>query len=151
MNYLLALVVLGLVFLFVFLKSQSSKQKNGGSPGKPEPKLKQDMKRMSLYSEEVVGVYKKNSNGSRRQSYIRRLKAGDPIQLYRDPNNSEDPNAIKVHSKKGQIGFIKAFRAQELAPQMDRGYMTECSVKELLPDQDKNVYGIVINIQRYKP
>ena len=151
MNYLLVLVVLGLIFLFVFLKSQSGNEKIGGSPTEPKPKPKREMKRMSLYSEEVVDVYKKNLNGSRRQSYIRRLKAGDPIQLYRDRNNSEDPNAIKVHSKKGQIGLIKAFRAQELAPQMDRGYVTECNVKKLLPDQDKNGYGIVINIQRYKP
>jgi hypothetical protein len=151
MNYLLVLVVLGLIFLFVFLKNQSGNKKTGGSPTKSKPGPKREMKRMSPYSEEVVDVYKKNLNGSRRQSYIRRLKAGDPIQLYRDPNNSEDPNAIKVHSKKGQIGYIKAFRAQELAPQMDRGYVTECSVKKLLPDQDKNGYGIVINIQRYKP
>jgi hypothetical protein len=151
MNYLLVLVVLGLIFLFVFLKSQSGNKKTSGSATRPKPGPKREMKRMSLYSEEVVDVYKKNLNGSRRQSYIRRLKAGDPIQLYRDPNNSEDPNAIKVHSKKGQIGSIKTFRAQELAPQMDRGYVTECNVKELLPDQDKNVYGIVINIQRYKP
>lgn len=151
MNYLLVLVVLGLIFLFIFLKSRSGNDKSDGSASEAKPKLKRDMKRMSLYSEEVVEVYKKNSNGSKRQSYIRRLKTGDLIRLYRDPNNAEDPNAIKVHSKKGQIGFIKAFRAQELAPQMDRGYLTECTVKQLLPDQDKKGYGIVINIQRYKP
>ena len=148
MNFLIVLLIVALVLVLFFLMSQS-----GGS--KPIVTLsseqKQNMKRMSLYSEAVVGIRRKNPDGSRRQDIICTLREGDPIQLYRDPNNAKDPNAIEVHSKKGQIGFIKAFRAEELAPQMDKGYPTECTVKKLLPSRDKEGYGVVINIQRYKP
>ena len=148
MNTLIVLLFIALVLLLIFLKSKAG----GTKPITPlTSEQKQNMKRMSLYSEAVVGVHRKNPDGVSRQDYISWLKEGDPIQLYRDPNHSKDPNAIEVHSKKGQIGFIKAFRAEELAPQMDKGYLTECSVKKLLPGRSNNSYGVVINIQRYKP
>jgi len=106
--------------------------------------------KMSFYRESVVGITKRNNDGSSRQVAIKRMREGQRVNLQRDPLNKYDSNAIEVYSKGGDmIGFISALRAQELAPQMDKGYMVDAHVDEIFELGDGPREGVRLGIQRY--
>jgi len=107
--------------------------------------------KMSLYKEKVVGVTRKNDDGTSRQEIISYLNEGDVIDLVRDANNEHDSNAIEVYDANEQIGFIDKNRAGELAPQMDKGYKIEAWVDRILGGDSGRSYGVLIAIQRHKP
>ena len=46
---------------------------------------------------------------------------GRPLELRRDPGNEHDPNAIAVHARGEQVGWVPRELAAELAPQLDEG------------------------------
>ena len=68
-----------------------------------------------------------------RQSYVKNLKVGYKLWLFRDPSNQFDKNAIQVlDSQKNQLGFIPKKVASTLAPEMDRGILYNvivCGIK----------------------
>ena len=64
----------------------------------------------------VVGVSYKN-----RRIVARRVRTGDKLELHRDYDNPVDPNAVAVHHKMGQVGFLPRDLAQRLAPEIDSG------------------------------
>ena len=66
--------------------------------------------------EKVVGISYEN-----RRISARRVRSGDNLELRRDYENPVDPNAIAVHHKAGQIGFLPRGLAQRLAPEIDSG------------------------------
>jgi len=107
---------------------------------------------MSVYKEKVVGITKRNSDGTYRQIIASKLQEGDPLHLARNPQNPYDKNAIEVFTAKyEQIGFIAAERAEELAPQMDKGYRVEAKVERVMGGESEANYGVLVSIQRYKP
>jgi hypothetical protein len=61
---------------------------------------------MGVYSVAVVGESFRNSDGSDRQAILPRCRAGDRVTLEHDPDNSHDPNAVKVVTGHGCIGMI---------------------------------------------
>ena len=64
----------------------------------------------------VVGVTYDN-----RQAIVAQLRAGEQLQLCRDPHNPYDSNAVKVVRSNGQqVGFISQSLAAQIAPIMDR-------------------------------
>ncbi len=66
--------------------------------------------------EKVVGISYEN-----RWIAARRVRAEDKLELRRDYENPVDPNAIAVHHKAGQVGFLPRGLAQRLAPEIDSG------------------------------
>lgn len=81
----------------------------------------------------VAGVSFKNRDGSSRQKPLKRVKAKDPIELLREPQNPFDPNAIGVwwEDKKGlrhQLGYVPRHLAALLAPLLDHGLKVMPSV-----------------------
>jgi hypothetical protein len=55
-----------------------------------------------------------------RQEVVAKLQVGEDIQLWREPTNPYDENAIRVERLVGeQIGFINRFLAVDLAPIFD--------------------------------
>jgi len=50
---------------------------------------------------------------------------GDPLTLEREPNNPQDPNAIKVLHEGRHLGYIGREQAAGLAPALDRGVQFE--------------------------
>lgn len=85
-----------------------------------------------IFYTKVAGVTKKNPDGERRQSIIRDLSSGDPVNLIREPDNRYDSNAIRVDTAFGQIGYIPAdTAANDLAAQMDRGYKVSAEISEI--------------------
>jgi hypothetical protein len=144
--------VLIIVGLFYLVRKMIRRLFGRKSPAKSKPSESKDWTPMSLYKEKVVGVTKKNDDGSSRQKIIRKMKEGDPVMLVRDPDNPYDSNAIEVwNKKKDQIRFIDQMRNSELAPQMDKGYKVEAWVDRILGGDSGKKYGVLIAIQRYKP
>ena len=47
------------------------------------------------------------------------------------------------------IGFISTHRAQELAPQMDKGYVVDAHVDEIFELGNGSREGVTLGIQRY--
>ena len=66
--------------------------------------------------EKVVGISYEN-----RWIAARRVRSGDNLELRRDYENPVDPNAVAVHHKAGQVGFLPRDLAQRLAPEIDSG------------------------------
>jgi len=66
--------------------------------------------------EKVVGISYEN-----RWITARRVRSGDKLELRRDYENPVDPNAVAVHHRSGQVGFLPRGLAQRLAPEVDSG------------------------------
>jgi len=60
--------------------------------------------------------------------YSGTLKIGELAELYREPTNKYDPNAIAVFNKGVQVGHIQRYDAAKFAPMMDKGdfFVAEC-------------------------
>jgi len=65
------------------------------------------------------------------QKIISGLVFGDKLDLVREENNQYDKNAIQIHSKGRQIGFVKADAARSLAPRIDEGEEFICLVEQV--------------------
>jgi hypothetical protein len=116
----------------------------------PEPRRKSNSK--TFYSK-TAGVTKKNSDGERRQSIIKQLDAGERVALIREPDNRYDPNAIRVESGLGQIGYIPAQTAlNNLASEMDRGCEVTAIISEITGgEQGKPTRGVNLEITVVRP
>jgi hypothetical protein len=70
--------------------------------------------------------------------------------LIREPENSADPNAIKVVVKRGHIhmGYVPAGIAVKLAPRLDAGKMEVVSCKVIDIDVDYMVATAVAKLRR---
>ena len=116
----------------------------------PEPKRKLNSK--TFYTK-IAGVTKKNSDGERRQSIIKELEAGERVTLIREPDNRYDPNAIRVDSGLGQIGYIPAETAlNNLASEMDRGCEVTAIISEITGGEPgKPTRGVNVEISVVRP
>lgn len=54
----------------------------------------------------VAGVSFHNSNGQSRQEVLRQLRPGDPVRLQPEPDNPFDPDAIRIVTPYGQLGYV---------------------------------------------
>lgn len=62
----------------------------------------------------VVGVTHANSDGTRRQDLLSRMKVGDTVEFIPEPNNPGDPNAIAVFWRCQQVGYLNKMRAEQI-------------------------------------
>lgn len=86
---------------------------------------------------------------SYRQDAVSRCRAGETIQLVRNPSNTHDPNAIEVHAGE-QIGFIPRDEFKNLVLYLD-SYGND-SVKAIIDKliggtDDKPTVGVIIDIR----
>lgn len=99
----------------------------------------------SVFVTKVVGVTKNNDNGQPIQAILSSLSEDSDFLLVREPNNTYDPNAIKVIADYQHIGYIKAELAQQLAPIMDKGNNPKVEFLGITGGGHKN-YGCNIKI-----
>jgi hypothetical protein len=79
-------------------------------------------RREALIVAKVAGVAYANRDGSSRQRFISECRSGDAVHFRREPDNAYDRNAIMVpRANGGQLGYLPATVASEIAPQMDSG------------------------------
>lgn len=104
---------------------------------------------MPFYSK-VVGVSHKNTDGTRRQKLVSQCEAGEMLKLVREPDNPHDPNAIAVYSASGQLGYLSAEVAEELAEQMDAGAELGAEVQEVTGGVDGLKFGVNIKLVKFE-
>ena len=86
---------------------------------------------------------------SYRQDAVSRCHEGQTVQLFRNPSNTHDRNAIEVHAGE-QIGFIPRDETEILALYMD--FYGQDSVEATIDrltggTEDKPTIGVVVDIQ----
>ncbi|MBE3519742.1 MAG: HIRAN domain-containing protein [Firmicutes bacterium] len=80
---------------------------------------------------------------------LKRLKAGQPAFLVREPANPYDPNAISVRDFMGAgIGYIRATIAERLAPIMDKGVRFSAAIEVVLDDRFSPNDRIYVAVRR---
>jgi len=106
------------------------------------PRLR-DVDQAPAFHTKVVGV---TFDG--RQELLPAVRAGERLQLARDPHNARDPHAIKVLLHDGrQLGFLSASLAARLAPSIDAGARYLATAASLTGGGEK-AWGLNIFIQR---
>ncbi|WP_339171170.1 HIRAN domain-containing protein [Anoxybacillus sp. FSL W8-1294] len=99
-----------------------------------------------IINTKIVGVTRKNEDGTSRQELIAECYEGEELFLEREPDNEHDPNAISVWNEYGeQLGYINKDLASKLAPQMDKGMRVACFVTAVTGGDDKS-YGCNIKL-----
>lgn len=114
---------------------------------------------MGVFHTIVAGVTMKNDDGVERQKLIwSAARAGQPVELIREPDNPHDKSAVGVwvESKaffiftiRGKIGYIPAALSDEIAHHMDRGGTVRAKISELTGGTDgKPTRGIVLELEK---
>ena len=86
----------------------------------------------SRFHSKVVGVTKRNADGSDRQRVIKRCRTGERLELVRDRENRYDRNAVQVCRQNGQqLGLLSRELAEEIAPILDDGGIVEVEISDL--------------------
>ena len=81
----------------------------------------------------VVGGFFDNADGTSRLAEAEKLKAGDPVELRREPGNEHDPSAVAVFSERGvQIGYLGNQRSAWIGSKIDRGMVRGARVHRLM-------------------
>jgi hypothetical protein len=101
----------------------------------------------------VHGIFHQNSDGSNRQSIIRQCLPGEELDLFPEPDNAYDADAIKVCRKNGdQLGYLPA--GSRMNDDLDKYRVTIAYVTELEDKPGKyectmRVGVLAPNIQRH--
>jgi len=82
-----------------------------------------------------------------RQDVIAGLRAGEVLELRRQPDNPHDRNAIAVHYGNLQLGYLKKGIAVHVAPLIDGGARYRARVASLTGGQEKH-RGVNIFVER---
>lgn len=95
-----------------------------------------EMKFEPIYTQ-IVGVTKKNEDGTSRQDLLAGCEVGDEVYLERDQFNKYDPNAIEVFDGDyQQLGYLNKGLAQDLAPLMDAGLNLRGEITNITGGED---------------
>lgn len=82
-----------------------------------------------------------------RQDLVAGVRAGDALELERQPENEHDPNAIAVRFGTLQLGYLRREIARRLAPNIDGGDRYSASVGSVTGGGTRHV-GVNIRVQR---
>lgn len=76
----------------------------------------------------VVGETETNADGTARQEIIAKLAVGEDVDLVRERGDASEPNAVRVMSRRGEIGRLARPDAETLAPYLDQGRRVSASI-----------------------
>jgi len=110
-KYRLALVPIAALLLVVFFASPASADTNA---------------KLLLQNSPLAGF--RYYEGKRLWS---EMKVGDTLQLVREPDNSYDPNAVRVDWHGHKLGYVPRADNEALARFMDRGSKAEARITRL--------------------
>lgn len=99
----------------------------------------------------VVGVSRRNEDGTSRQELIEELEVGDVLDLEREPYNEHDTDAVAVFRQDGQqLGYLRSELAANLAEQMDEGISADAVVLQVTGgDVERPSFGVNIRVAVY--
>jgi single-stranded-DNA-specific exonuclease len=78
------------------------------------------------------------------------LRAGDALDLVRQPDNVHDPQAIAVRFGMLHIGYLRKEIARRLSPNIDGGERYEARVTDVTGGRDGKHVGVNINVRRLR-
>jgi hypothetical protein len=98
----------------------------------------------------LVGVTFNNSDGINRQDLIRTCRMFEFLDLYREPENTADRDAIYVTTKAGaKLGYLDRHAASEIARDFDvRGKVWLAMVRAVTPKSKDRAAGMVLCLCR---
>ena len=103
---------------------------------------------MGVYTVHLAGESYRNSDGTPRQRIIRRLSSGDPLRLVREPDNRHDPDAVAVHARGGQVGYVARDQCGWVAEIIDAGRPISASVLSRAAPADRpDVFGVLMEVR----
>ena len=80
----------------------------------------------------LVGVTRRNDDGSERQEIISQCELGERLFLKRESDNPKDSNAIAaVRASYEMLGYLSAERAKSLAADMDAGSIVTAEISDI--------------------
>jgi hypothetical protein len=80
-----------------------------------------------------------------RRDACERLMAGDVVQLEREPDNADDPNAILVLGDDDcELGYVPREEARKMAPLLDAGAAIDATIHRLWETPDGKIVPIVL-------
>ena len=95
----------------------------------------------------VVGETETNADGRARQDIIAKLRTGEDVELERIRADAEEPSAVRVVSRLGEIGRLKRDDAARLAPYLDGGGRVSASIAYIDGGTASNVaFNVVISV-----
>lgn len=102
---------------------------------------------MGCYTIHVVGESYRNTDGRSRQAILRNISPGEAVQLVREPHNKHDPDAIAVHVRGGQVGYVGSDYLGWLTPLLDAGKEVQARVHGIRGgSNDRPSLGAVIQV-----
>jgi len=95
----------------------------------------------------VVGETETNADGTARQDVIAKLSVGEDVELIRDRADGDEPNAVRVVSRRGEIGRLGRADADRLAPYLDGGGRVSASIAFINGGTSTNtVLNVVVSV-----
>jgi hypothetical protein len=80
---------------------------------------------------------------------ITSLKENSSVEIIQDPNNSADPNAIKVQGQDGTIlGYIPAAVAKKLTIELEKGNRYDVVIRPLVNPEHSDRPGAMIKLKK---
>lgn len=95
----------------------------------------------------VVGETETNPDGRARQDIIAKLRTGEDIELERVRTEPDEPSAVRVVSRLGEIGRLKREDAERLAPYLDGGGRVSAAIAHIDGGTASSVaFNVVISV-----
>jgi hypothetical protein len=69
----------------------------------------------------------------------RDVKAGDRLELVREPDNPYDPNAVRIEWRGRKLGYLPRRNNDAVARQLDRGTALEARVAQVKENRNRSV------------
>lgn len=98
----------------------------------------------------ISGTTFNNNDGVSRQKILAKMVRWEAVDIIRDSKNAHDKNAIAVYGGMGQIGFINAASAQQMAPMLDAGFTPLAKLSGLFGGNGK-LFGCAIDVHLHAP
>jgi hypothetical protein len=94
----------------------------------------------------VVGETGTNEDGRARQEIIAKLRTGEDVDLER-VRTEDEPQAVRVVSRLGEIGRLKREDAERIAPYLDQGGRVSASIAHIDGGTSTNIaFNVVISV-----
>lgn len=95
----------------------------------------------------IAGTQYTNDDGTDRQAFIKKCKAGEELILIKTPSKY-DEYGIQIYRKNGEcLGWIPAKYSYEFNTEMDRGIAIKAFFyRKIKPSREYNYYGARITI-----
>ena len=66
------------------------------------------------------------------------MRAGDPLEMVREPGNPHDSNAVRVEGRGRKLGYLPRADNAAVARQLDRGATLQARIAQLKENRNRS-------------